>query len=310
MCAAATRTTRTRARDVSSASHERGGDRVKNRQMEALLTSPAGLGTQLRVARGRHSMQQLADKLAAITTDPAVSKWNSSKVSKLETGKQIATEAEVDLWVEAVNADDATRKLLQQLRLDAETKRTMLRRRTPSGQTAAGSAARDLEAVAAVTQVVQPSVVPDLLQVDGYARAILVIDGLDEAVEGLHERQKVLHDSGKTFMFILSESVLHATRGGPNVMAAQLDRLVSVTSLDNVKLGILPYSNPGPVINAGFALYDGEEAVVADGVENRHYTGESAAKLKRLLDDAWESAVKDRAARRLILDAADALGVD
>lgn len=293
---------------------------MKNRQMQALLAGPDGLGTRLRAARGRLSMQQLADALNEAAAGPEwqtakIGKWSSSKVSKLETGQQLPSADEVELWAAVTGVDNKAGQRWQNLRNDAEGKRSVYRRRT-AVRDSAGSPAGQLEAVAALTRVVQPVVIPELLQVEEYTRALWTPvhteNEVDAIVAALRERQDALRAPNKKFQFLIGEAALRTIRGGRDTMATQLDRLISAATLPAVTIGIIPLSTllRGPAIDAGFALYDLDEAVVGDGVEDRRYTGAPAALLRERLDGAWEDAVTDRAARKLLLNAIDALGLD
>jgi Domain of unknown function (DUF5753) len=56
------------------------------------------------------------------------------------------------------------------------------------------------------------------------------------------ERQAILHDTSKTFHFLLTESAMRWQLCPPSVMAVQLDHLVSISRLPNVHIGVLPLS--------------------------------------------------------------------
>lgn len=290
---------------------------MKNRQMQALLTAPDGLATALRVGRGRLSMQKLAAVLEEIIADDQrwldVSKWSSSKVSKIETGQQLPSADEVDLWADATGASAQTRKRWHELRDAADSQRSVLRRRVPVVRDVAGSEANYLESVAALTRVLQQTIVPELLQIEDYTRALWAPTHsraeIDVMVSDLRERQKVLHAPEKRFQFLIGEAALRSIRGSELIMSAQLDRLVSAASLPNVTIGIIPLSRVlhGPTFPAGFSIYDLDEVVTSDGIEDRRYTGAPSVLLRERLDAAWEDAVQDKAARRLIIDITDAL---
>lgn len=90
--------------------------------------------------------------------------------------------------------------------------------------------------------------VPGLIQTEGYTRAVLravaarrgLMDDVEAAVAVRMERQRLLTRAGRTFAFLLEESVLHAGLGGPTVMAAQLAHLIEVAALPSVSVGIVP----------------------------------------------------------------------
>lgn len=56
------------------------------------------------------------------------------------------------------------------------------------------------------------------------------------------ERQAVLHDKTKNFEFLLTESAIRWQLCEPSIMAVQIDRLVSLSRLPNICIGVLPLS--------------------------------------------------------------------
>jgi len=63
---------------------------------------------------------------------------------------------------------------------------------------------------------------------------------LAQAVARRLERQTILYDQTKRFEFILTENAARWRPGPPELMRAQLDRLISVSSMPNVQLGVIP----------------------------------------------------------------------
>ena len=97
-------------------------------------------------------------------------------------------------------------------------------------------------------RIYEHHVIPGLFQTVGYARAMLQFwfgfletrNDIDEAVAARMARQSVLYEGGKTFAVVLEEAALHTRSGDADTLAGQLDRLLSVMSLPNVSLGIVP----------------------------------------------------------------------
>jgi hypothetical protein len=88
---------------------------------------------------------------------------------------------------------------------------------------------------------------------------------VDEAVAVRVRRQDLLYRPGKTFHIVMSEAALRSGAAGPpEVMTAQLDRLVAATALGgSVRLGILPFGVEWPVfLDHGFWLLDSELVIV------------------------------------------------
>jgi hypothetical protein len=110
----------------------------------------------------------------------------------------------------------------------------------------------ELERAAIAISTFQPTMVPGLLQVADYARRVMAQGNpssqadLAGAVAQRIERQAVLYDQTKRFEFIITEGALRWRPGPPELMVAQLDRLISVASLPNVSLGVLMLEQEAP----------------------------------------------------------------
>jgi transcriptional regulator with XRE-family HTH domain len=129
----------------------------------------------------------------------------------------------------------------------------------------------DIQAIEAKTNLMrlfQVSVIPGLLQTPEYARAVLsnkelTEEVLNHTVGARLQRQQVLYESNRQFRFLITESVLR-WRLVPDVMlATQLDRLISLSRLPNIHIGIVPL---GPAMpeppTSSFVLFDARLAIV------------------------------------------------
>lgn len=114
-------------------------------------------------------------------------------------------------------------------------------------------------------RIYERHVVPGLLQTANYARAMLefwfdfleIRNDLDEALTARMARQPVLYNPGKTFAIILEEAVLYTRFGVSETLAEQLDRLLSVTGMPNVSLGIVPRTAERQVVGqVSFWIFD------------------------------------------------------
>jgi transcriptional regulator with XRE-family HTH domain len=84
----------------------------------------------------------------------------------------------------------------------------------------------DEESQASVLRAFELSVVPGLLQTEDYARALLWGD--EAGVTQRMKRQEILaRSTPPTLHVVLDEMVLHRTRGGKEVMRAQLEHLIA-----------------------------------------------------------------------------------
>lgn len=118
-----------------------------------------------------------------------------------------------------------------------------------------------LEALAAQIQVYHAVQVPELFQTSSYAEA--VIRGGDPAgsdhqvarrVELRTARQQILlgRDEPPQIVAVLDEGVLHRQVGGPQVLGAQLNRLVELAECPSVDIRVLPTTAAAYNVAAAF----------------------------------------------------------
>ncbi|HEY6423829.1 MAG TPA: helix-turn-helix transcriptional regulator [Pseudonocardiaceae bacterium] len=117
------------------------------------------------------------------------------------------------------------------------------------------------EATARTLLYYSPTVIPGLLQTPGYAEHVLRLTNYtgqgDEAaaLAGRWRRQEALADRARRFDFVIPEAVLRWSPAGPEVLAAQLDRLGMVAGQANVSVGVV-MSGQEPVLPFhGFTIY-------------------------------------------------------
>ncbi|MGC0421598.1 DUF5753 domain-containing protein [Embleya sp. AB8] len=108
----------------------------------------------------------------------------------------------------------------------------------------------DLYQQTSVFRVYVSDVIPGFLQTAGYATALLSTianlrgtpDDVGDAVAVRMRRNAVLNNGMHRFAFVLEESVLRHRLCGAETMAAQLGHLLGVMDLQNVAVGIIPFS--------------------------------------------------------------------
>jgi len=202
--------------------------------------------------------------------------WSQSKVSKIETGSAIPSREDVRLLLDLYQPPPDRRGELE-VRAEALNDRyrslRMLRKRGLHRlQEEVGQKARRT----VLTRVFQPTMIPGLLQTPEYARAVfsqpLSMAGTDvaQAVRARLDRQAVLFDAEKNFHFVITEAALRWRMGGTATMAAQADRIANLSTLGNVRLGLLPWtvSVPQVPINA-FTMRDEREVSVESFTTHR-----------------------------------------
>jgi transcriptional regulator with XRE-family HTH domain len=232
---------------------------------------PSALAAQLRALREAAGLTgtSLAQQVG----------WGQSKVSKIETGRQLPTEDDIRQWCRVVGAPASTVEellaSLQHAKVEFATWRDQYR-------TAGGGAAKQadifaLEARATRIGEFQPAFIPGLLQTAQYARELLVAWAVDAAqgalgigasdvdplVAARMQRQQLLYQPGKQVQLVILEAALYSRVCSPETLAGQLDRLIAVTSLPNVEFGIIPFAAPLPVFPiCSFMIFDTELVTV------------------------------------------------
>ena len=198
----------------------------------------SALGKRLRELRqqARLTGRQLAESLA----------WPPSKVSKLENGRQTPTDDDIRAWTRAVNAEGDAEALLASLHT-LELQHAEWQRLLKAGLRSHQGELSERDEHTKVYRAFEPAVVPGLLQTPEYARARFaqvvmvhkVPNDINEAVQARMRRQEMLYRQDKRFHLVLTEAALRYRLCPADVMLAQLDRLVSLSALRNVRLGII-----------------------------------------------------------------------
>ncbi|MER8043488.1 helix-turn-helix transcriptional regulator [Streptomyces sp. NPDC094032] len=141
-----------------------------------------------------------------------------------------------------------------------------------------------LEGAASLIRAYEPQFVPGLLQTADYARAILrsgAVGGgnaeeIDRHVALRMERQSLLtREDAPKFWVIMDETVFRRPVGdGPEVMRAQLDRLLEASELPNVTLQIAEFgSGHHPGTYGPFVLFRFAMPELPDMVYSEYLTG-------------------------------------
>jgi transcriptional regulator with XRE-family HTH domain len=182
-------------------------------------------------------------------------------VSKVETGRMVPSSDVLDRLSRALGLDDSTAREVRELLVAVGTAADS---GPASGDEALAGAALD-EAVrsARLVRSFQCVVLPAMLQSAEYARHVFesapnaTPEAVGRAAAARVERQSVLYEPGRESVFVLTEAVLRTWPGTPALMLAQLDRLLAVESLSTVRLGVIPWRRPVPLLpRHGFTLCD------------------------------------------------------
>ncbi|MCU7705772.1 helix-turn-helix domain-containing protein [Streptomyces albidoflavus] len=191
-----------------------------------------------------------------------------SKLSKIENARLAPSATDVDRVLSAIGVSDEVKAeytdAARAWATEAAAWRLLKRVGVHKGQ----QAAKALEAQMSTLQLFQPALVPGLLQTPEYIRAVLKRhdlseDALARTISGRLERQAVLYDSAKSLQFIITEPVLRWRIVPPQMMAAQLDRLASLSRLPHVDIRVVPLAiQQQDIANHAFVIRDGRMVTI------------------------------------------------
>lgn len=203
----------------------------------------------------QQALQALAERLRHIRIDAGLTGrslagslgWHSSKVSKIEHGKQSPSTDDIRSWCEKCSADDQIGDLIASLR----TVKGMFvewRRMERSGLRLAQESVLPLWKRTRRFRIYSPTLVPGPVQTPGYITAVLTAimdqrglpDDVAAAVEVRVAKQAVIHQPGRQFAILIEEGVLRHPIGGAGTMVGQLGHLLAVGSLPSISLGVIP----------------------------------------------------------------------
>ncbi|GGZ80201.1 helix-turn-helix domain-containing protein [Streptomyces echinoruber] len=174
--------------------------------------------------------------------------WHYSKTSRIENALTGPSAKDIRRWCEATNAKDQAQDLIVQS-LNAESMYREWRHQVRNGLKQLQDGLTHFYQHTELFRIYSSTVVPGLLQTEGYAAAVLRIaasfhdlptDDSEDAARSRVARSRVLHEPGRRFVIVLEESVLRCQMANQDAMAAQLGYLLTVGALPSVSLGIIP----------------------------------------------------------------------
>ena len=139
---------------------------------------------------------------------------SQSKISRIETGRLLPSVVDVEQMLTALGVDDATKHELLALARVANTEYQDVRLSVRRGLHHRQRELAALEQSATEIRHFLPALVTGLLQTPEYMRAAIstpvepASGDVGRAVAAKLDRQAVLHDPGKRFSFLLTESAL------------------------------------------------------------------------------------------------------
>ena len=214
-----------------------------------------------------------------------------TKLSRLETGRVGASPRDIrDLCIVYGITDEAERERLTELAREGKQRAWWQQFDLPYA-TYIG-----LEIEATSISEYNSDIIPGLLQVEGYARAIFEtgdppIDqvAIEQRTEARIRRQALLtrdEASLSHYRVIVDEGALRRPIGGAAVMRAQLARIIEAASLHKVTFQVIPLAiGAHPGLQSNFVILEFDQSPVNDVVYVEGAVGniylESAADLSR-----------------------------
>lgn len=188
--------------------------------------------------------------------------WSQSKVSKIENRRTKPSVADVQAWAAATRAPDDVTGELVNIAESIQVASIIWDRTLTGGRAEHQRTIARLLADATRMQVLQLAVVPGLLQTAEYARSVLALGdvfGIGDtarAAAARIERQSALYERSRRYDFLISEAALRFRPVSPDALAAQYDKIISVSTLPWLSIAILPTSvQPSAVHAHPFVIY-------------------------------------------------------
>ncbi|SFY52486.1 hypothetical protein STEPF1_05759 [Streptomyces sp. F-1] len=253
-------------------------------------TAREALGARLRELRTEAGLEgkDLAARLG----------WQTSKVSRLQNGKQTPTRDDLTAWASALGRPDAEAELHGLLAgLDMKQRNRSWRKQLAGGHRGRQEiAVRQTEATSLIRGL-EVSRVPGLFQTPEYARVIFDVNAefrgipptTNDAVEKRMRRQEALYDPEKSFRFLVCEAALYHRPCPVDVMAEQLDRLYNLVGQRRIELGIIPFgAQLRRTAPHAFWIYDRRLVIVETISEELWLTGDEDL---QLYERAWTGSL-------------------
>jgi transcriptional regulator with XRE-family HTH domain len=198
---------------------------------------------------------------------------SASKISRVETGRVSVSPRDVRDMLELYGVPVAQRERLVQLARDSRQKgwwHAFSDTMQPQFATYVG-----LESAASEIRIYEVSLIPELLQTEDYARAVIrsgmmssPSDDIERQVQLRMARQPAItRDDPPKVWAVLDEAALRRQVGGPGLMRLQLEHLLAQAALPNVAVQVIPFGGGAhPAMGRPFIILVFPERVDTDVV--------------------------------------------
>ncbi|MFD7580949.1 helix-turn-helix domain-containing protein [Kitasatospora sp. NPDC059817] len=190
----------------------------------------------------------------------ALPTWSVYKISRVENAKGACKVDEVRKLLDFYQAEDDLKAGLLDIAKNAGKQGWWISYTGAVGEGTVNLAA--LESEASAIKTYEASFIPGLMQTPDYARAVftelggLPPDAAEAKVEVRIARQSVLTRPGAPEVWaVIHEAALNVNAGSPDIMRAQLERLIQLSRLPNVNIQIMPAGCAfNPAMNGAFTI--------------------------------------------------------
>jgi transcriptional regulator with XRE-family HTH domain len=194
---------------------------------------------------------------------------SQSRISRIESGVFVPTEAEIAKLADLYGAPAATKRRMvrtvRDLQAEVAPARVVLQRGAWRLQRRIARIEENAAEICGFTT----TIVPGLLQTANYARVVFADGGdiegeaLDRAVAERVTRSAILSAAGRDITLIMAEGALRWQAGNPTVMVEQLGHLAKVAAEPGPRVGVIPWTRPARVFALhGFSMYDRRTVII------------------------------------------------
>jgi transcriptional regulator with XRE-family HTH domain len=260
-----------------------------------------------------------ARKAGMTQTQLAVAlQWAPSKISKIESGRQLPSQDDLAAWALATGVGESTLQTWQSMLDQARAQHQLWSDQMRAGQATVQMGFQELVDSNTYFRFYEKTYIPLFLQTPAYTRASLTHiksifqpdddlelpaarRDIDRAVAARQASASRLFDSSYTFEFILDEAVLRSWRYSTQIWRDQLIRLTAAVGLSNVRLGILPLDRITTVFDTNsFEMYGDVISIEVGHGENRYIESEIVNYYSNHMTQLWVEAVTGDDAIQLI----------
>ncbi|WP_066360862.1 helix-turn-helix domain-containing protein [Herbidospora mongoliensis] len=241
--------------------------------------------------------------------------WSAAKVSRIETAKTLPSEDDISILADLYKVDEATHQGARKLRHDAVQKGWWEKYGDSLDQ--GFGVFVGLEAEATTLRNWEPQVIPGLLQIEDYARALME-NTMQPIVQipptwqrdrlEVRMRRQQMHLFSKDplqLLAVLDEGTLGRRVAAPDVMSRQLQHLLKISELGHIEIRVISRMTPSPVNSAPFVHFkfdDFPDTVYLEVLEGSRYLSDvqQVYYYERVFDHLMGVALDEGSSRHLI----------